>query len=337
MRRGGLLVALLGLGCASDKSYALVSVLSAGGAFDDVGQLLVEVNNGSYQDFLSYPRSRMSVYHFDETQPLTFSLSFRSSSHSGTLEVRVTTLDVNGATTGYGSGTAPVDANNVTKVPVTVTRGATPAPPRDGGVDLREAGPPCDPAAAATACGANKTCIVGCRSNGTSAGMCVPAGSTAPGAACNDDCVQGAECFKYDCEGGMVRACLRLCHDDLICGGGKCNLQIPCGATATSYLACSQPCDPVAPATDGCAPGLSCFLYKNEIPDCDCPTARRNDGDGAPCMTSDTCRAGFFCVEMGNTRTCRPLCRLAGPQCEAGRTCTKLVTPDYKIYGACLP
>jgi hypothetical protein len=338
--RWGVLVALLGLGCASDKNYALVSVLSSLGPFNDVAQLLVEVDNGSYQDFLTYPRTQMGTYRFDEVAPLTFSVSFRSSSHSGTLEIRVTTLDATGGTTGYGSGTAEIDGENVTYVSVRVVRGAEPAPPRDGGVDAptkQDVGPPCDPTNAASACGADKTCIVGCRSNGTSGGMCVMAGNKAPGAACNDDCVQGAECFKYSCTAGVVRACLRLCKDDSECGQGRCNLQIPCGSTVTPYRSCSQPCDPVGPATSGCAAGLSCFVFAGEIPDCDCPGGKRSDGDGVPCTNSDTCQAGFLCVSMAGAKSCRPLCRLAAPQCEAGRTCTKLIDPDYQTYGACLP
>jgi hypothetical protein len=267
-------------------------------------------------------------------------VSFRSSSHSGTLEVRVTTLDAAGTTTGYGSGTAEINGDNVTNVTVHVARGAVPAPPRDGGVDApsrQDLGPPCDPADAATACGTGKTCIVGCRANGTSAGMCVMAGNKPAGALCADDCVQGAECFSYSCQAGVVRACLRLCKADSECGQGRCNLKIPCGATETPYQACSQPCDPVGAATSGCAAGLNCFVYANEIPDCDCAGGKRSDGDGVPCTDSDTCRAGFLCVSTGGAKTCRPLCRLDAPSCDAGRTCTRLVDPSYQTYGACLP
>src|SRR5205814_5759341 len=91
-----------------------------------------------YQDFLSYPRTPMASYHFDETQPLTFSVSFRSSSHGGTLEIRVTTLDPAGTTTGFGRGMAEIDRNNVTNVTVPVMRGAAPLPPLDAGVEDRK-------------------------------------------------------------------------------------------------------------------------------------------------------------------------------------------------------
>jgi hypothetical protein len=337
--RGAVMAtALMGLGCASDKSFALVSVLSAAGQFTDVAQLQVAVVNGGYQDFLTYPAMRMGTYRFDETQPLTFSVGFRSTFHSGLLQVTVTTVDAAGTPTGHGTGMAEISAENVTAVTVRVTRGA---PAVDGGADAaRDAGaadlpPACDPAAAATACGAGKTCIAGCRANGTSAAMCVMAGNKAPGAACADDCVQGAECARYPCAGAEVRACLRLCTDDAECGEGRCNLPVPC-APPDSYRWCSQPCNPVGAATGGCAPGLRCFLYAGEIPDCNCP-GDRTGVDGTPCVDSDSCQAGFFCVRTGTDGTCRPLCRLDAPSCEGARTCMQLFNPNYQTYGACLP
>jgi hypothetical protein len=342
--RAGLLAALVAVaaGCSSDKSFALVSVLSTAGQFNDVSQLLVDVENGSYQDFLTYPKVPMATYRFDNIAPLTFSVSFRSS-HSGPLTVKVTTLDATGANTGYGTGTADIDRDNVTKVTVLVTRGA-PTPPRvDAGADgprdagKQDLGPPCDPTAAATACGSGKTCIVGCRRDGTTAGMCVLAGNKPPGAACNDDCEQGSECFTFSCESGpQVRSCLRLCSQDSQCGQGRCSTSVPCLDKPTPFKVCSQPCDPVG-GTSGCAPGLGCYLFEGEIPDCDCPSSKRTGSDGVACMDSTTCQTGLFCVSTGGTKTCRPLCRLAAPQCEAGRTCVKLVTPDYSTFGACLP
>jgi hypothetical protein len=328
----------MGLGCAADRSFALVSVLSAAGQFTDVAQLQVAVVNGGYQDFLTYPTMRGATYRFDETQPLTFSVSFRSTTHSGRLQVTVTTADAAGTATGHGTGTAEINAeNNVTAVTVVVTRGA---PPADGGADARDAGAPdlepgCDPAAAATACGAGKTCIAGCRASGTGVGMCVMAGDKPPGAACTDDCVQGAECSRYPCAGAEVRVCLRLCTTDAECGEGRCNLPVPC-APPDTYRWCSQPCNPVGAATSGCAPGLRCFLYQGEIPDCNCP-GNRTGVDGTPCADSDSCQPGLFCVDVAGVKTCRPLCRLDAPSCEGGRICTRLSMPDYQTYGACLP
>jgi hypothetical protein len=344
-RRGGALAAgLLAClaGCSSDTSYALVSVLSAGGAFNDVAQLVVDVDNGSYHDTLSYPKTvGGTTYRFDETAPLTFSVSYRASSHSGTLDVGVTTLDASGARTGFGTGTAAI-TSGVTKVSVTVTRGAEP-PAQDAGADgpndaKRDLGPSCDPGEPATACGGNQTCIVGCKADGGTAGMCVASGNKPPGALCNADCTLGSECFNFECGSGTpIRTCLRLCKNDGECAPGRCNTVIPCGTTPTSYRACSQACDPVGAAVAGCAAGLRCFMYTGEVTNCDCPGVKRTGVDGTPCDNSDTCRAGFFCITTAGTKTCRPLCRLDSPQCDPGLTCTKLVDPDFTIYGACLP
>jgi hypothetical protein len=334
--------ALLAGGCSADRSFALVSVLSAGGQFNDVAQLQVEVDNGSYHDVLTYPRAATSTtYRFDDMVPLTFSVSFRSSSHDGSLDVRVTTLNATGGVTGSGLGSAAIDRSHVTKVPVTVTRGALP-PKRDAGADalLFDAGPPCDPTMPASACGAGRTCVVACRPDDSNVGMCQMAGSKPPGALCNDDCEQGSECFAFSCGGAPVRSCLRLCSTDADCGGqGRCATPVPCGAKTTPYRTCTRPCDPVAPATSGCAAGLSCFLFGDEVPDCDCVSAQRTGDDGAACVDSDSCRPGLFCVSMGGAKACRPLCRLdAMPaQCPGGRVCAKLVDPPFTVYGACVP
>jgi hypothetical protein len=345
MRRRALEVVtavLLAGGCSADRSFALVSVLSTGGQFNDVAQLRVEVDNATYHDVLTYPRAASSTtYRFDDMVPLTFSVSYRSSSHQGNLDVRVTTLDATGSATGFGLGSAPIDRNQVTKVPVLVTRGALP-PKIDAGADavIFDGGAPCDPSRPATACGAGQTCVVACRPDDSNVGMCQVAGSKPPGALCSDDCQQGSECFAFTCGGAPVRSCLRLCSVDADCGGeGRCVTAVPCGAKTTIYRTCSRPCDPVAPASSGCAPGLSCFLFDSELTDCDCVGAQRTGDDGAPCNSSDSCRPGLFCVSMGGAKACRPLCRLDGTSapCAGGRVCAKLVDPAFTIYGACVP
>jgi hypothetical protein len=41
---------------------------------------------------------------------------------------------------------------------------------------------------------------------------------------------------------------------------------------------------------------------------------------------------------MSGAKVCRPICRLdTTGECAAGRSCKKLMNPDYKIWGACLP
>ena len=178
MKAGWLVLCVLPAlaGCSSDKSYALVSVLSSGGQFNNVAGLLVEVKNGVYVDSLTYkPRTAMGVVRFDETTALTFSVGFKTSSHMGPLEVTVTSINPAGAVTGYGTGTAPIAADKVTDVTVRVVRGASPPMGADGGVPAdagapADAGPPCDPVMPATCNGG--TCYLSCRPNQTPTGMC---------------------------------------------------------------------------------------------------------------------------------------------------------------------
>jgi hypothetical protein len=323
--------ALLGAGCAADKSYALVSVRSTSGQFNDVAQLLVTVQNGRFVDDLSYPKTldSMKLVRFDEVQPLTFSVGYRSSSHQGTLVVEVTPLNAAGATLGYGKGTAEIVAEKVTEVSVPVMRGASPPVRLDAGTDGREAGPgpdagpPCDPVAP-TSCNGG-TCFVACRVNQPAVGMCTMAGTKNAG---DLSCGTGKPSLK---------TCLRFCKDDGQCGSGRCSTPIPCNGKDTEFKACSQACNPVGEATQGCAAGLNCFVFAGEIPDCECSGSVHAGGDGVACATSQECKAGFLCVSMGGAKSCRPVCRLDAPTTCATGTCTKLVDPDYKIFGACLP
>jgi hypothetical protein len=341
--RGTLcLVAVLAAGCSSDRSYALVSVLSSAGTFDDVAQLRVEVRNGSYQDLLTYPRVASGTkYRFDETTPLTFSVSYLPSSHTGTLEVAVTTLDATGASTGHGSQSQPIAKGDVTKVSVRVMRGG--APP-GGPIDGRPPEPTtCEPMTAINnpACGPNQTCIVKCRANGSTFGACTSPGTQPPGAICSDDCELGSACFTFACDPGpAVRTCLRSCTTDADCGEGRCATAVPCSGQSTPYRTCTRPCDPLGPATSGCASGLRCFLFGNEVPDCDCVGTRRTGVDGTPCADSDTCAPGLYCVSMGGAKACRSLCRLDGSAtpCAGGRACARLMDPGgFTTYGACVP
>lgn len=87
----------------------------------------------------------------------------------------------------------------------------------------------------------------------------------------------------------------------------------------------------------GCAPGLVCLIFPGEVTDCDCRGAERAGPDGMACGDARDCAPGLLCVSQAGGRVCRPICRLDAPDCAAGRTCTKLQDPDYKIWGACLP
>jgi hypothetical protein len=337
-----LLPALAG-GCASDKSYALVSVLSSGGQFNDVAQLHVEARNAASLDMLDYkPRAGTAVVRFDETQPLTFSIGYHSSSHTGTLLVAVTPLDQAGKVLGYGEGTAVLVADQITNVTVRVTRGASPPARLDGGApdgEAPDAAPLCDPVTPTTCNGG--TCYLACRTNQPAVGMCTAGGSKQPGEACtgNEECSPGSQCFTFSCGSQpVVKTCLRFCNDDSVCGTGHCGTPVPCGGQSTSFKACSRTCDPVGTATQGCAAGLRCFVFAGESPDCDCAGDTHVKTEGTDCAVSDECLPGLLCVKMAAGKTCRPLCRLDTPgTCAEGQKCTLLVDPEYKTYGACLP
>jgi hypothetical protein len=343
MKKAGILVlcALPALaGCGSDKSYALVSVLSSGGQFNDVAGLLVDVRNGSYVDSLAY-RPKTTMVRFDETTALTFSVGFKSSSHMGTLEVAVTPINLAGTQIGYGVGTAQIVDDKVTDITVRVVRGAQRPGGTDGGAPGdaggADAGPPCDPVNPTTCNGG--TCYLSCRPNEPVGGMCTMAGAKKPGELCtkNEECLPGSQCFNFSCGATQIGTCLRFCKDDSVCGAGKCATPIPCNMQATTFKACSQPCDPVGEAQQGCATGLKCYVFQGELPDCDCAGNTHVKDVGATCVDSTECKPGLLCVNMGG-KTCRPVCRLdATPAtCPMGQTCTKLVDPDYKTFGACL-
>jgi hypothetical protein len=340
-----LVYLLLLAGCADDKSFALVKVTSTSGQFNDVDKLIVDVQNGPFQDTLTYPPPKGVMVRFDESQALTFSVSFRTS-HQGDLVVEVTPVNAGGMPIGYGKGTATINSGHTIEVDVKVTRGATRPPRPDGGVGdggvtdgrMPDVVSVCEPTMPGT-CGANKTCFVGCVGGTVPAGMCTMAGTKMPGDLCtrNEDCVAGTQCFTLGCGANPApKVCLKFCDADPQCGGGKCATSIPCGAQMTKYKICSQVCDPVG-ATSGCATGLACFLFAGELPDCDCVGPTRTGGDGTACTDSQQCKQGFLCVSMGGAKACRAVCRLNAPNtCTVG-TCTKLVDPDFSTFGACIP
>jgi hypothetical protein len=345
-KRAGVLLAVLGaVGCSADKEFALVSVLSAGGQFNDVAQLRVDVRNDPYTDSLAYPQMRMDqvMFRFDETAPLTFSIGYRTS-HHGSLVVGVTPLDKTGAPLGFGQGTAAIAGDQVTAVRVLVTRGTVPPVQPDAGAPGADGGPDgamsCDPNMPASCNGG--TCFLDCApQSGTFVPMCTMAGPAKQGELCtkNEDCEPGTQCLKFACANGTaVSTCLRFCNDNSQCASGSCSTPIPCGSAQTGYTACAQACDPVGEAKSGCANGLNCFVFEHETPDCDCIDAKRTKSDGMACSTNDECLPGLICVSMiGSAQACHPLCRLSAPgTCAAGTTCTQLVKPVYQTFGACL-
>jgi hypothetical protein len=290
---------------------------------------------------------------------VTFSVSFETA-RRGVLEVGVTPLSIGLQALAYGAGAQFIDPGHVARVTVVVVPGALPPAtldPRDGGAGDAGAGGAadggvgdgaspsavftCEPTSPST-CGAGRTCFVGCRGE-MATGLCTMGGTTPAGGACTDnkDCEPGSQCFEFPCAGAATkpRMCMRFCRQDGDCGADRrCFTNVPCGTAPTTHKVCSHSCDPTGEATTGCPAGLHCFIFRGELPDCDCRGRTRTGGDGEPCEDTSNCQPGYLCVSAGPTgRTCRPLCRLDTGVCPAGRACAKLSEPDYKTFGACLP
>jgi hypothetical protein len=327
-----ILCALTAAGCSGGKSYAVVTVRSAAGDILNVRQFMVQVfNDPGRRDMLYYPPVPRPIslppYRLSETDSVDFSVGF-SSNYLGVLRVGVAPADGEG-TLGYGEAEARINPGQVIRMEVLVTRDVLPPPaPDDAG-----AGPACEPTSS-TACGSGLTCFVKCDTSMMARGACTAAGSGQPGRACtgNPDCAPGSQCFDYAC--GSL--CKKFCKVDADCGEGRCNTVVPCGTRLTTHRVCSQPCDPRGDGRTGCPGELRCFLFDGEIANCDCRGADR--GDGESCQSVRDCQPGLLCVEMeGAVRACRPLCKLGEGGCAADRTCTQLVMPDYKSWGACLP
>lgn len=344
MRRARLLLVLgalvaSGTGCSEDKSFARVSVLSTGAPIPEVARLRVYVTNDPHEDELLYPEKAGAAFTLDPHTAVSFSVSFRTS-YSGSVTIEVEALDSAQRVLGYGKDTQPLRLRQIVDATVSVVAGARRRVPGDGGVV--DGGPvlACEPSAPATTCGANQTCVLSCGTNGSAAGLCIQAGTKQPGEVCtnNQECEIGSQCFEFACSnaGQPIRTCLRFCSEDALCGtDSRCNTTVPCGSFATAFRICSRPCDPVGNATVGCATGLQCFIFSGETTGCECASPSRIGRAGSPCNANDDCLPGLMCVAQGESKTCRPICRLDSPHCASG-TCTRLVNPDYRVFGACL-
>ncbi len=325
----GLLVVAGAAGCSGSKSYALVTVRASTGEFANVAQFVVFLSNGpTRKDMLYYPRAPGGPFRVTVSDTVDFSVSFPSS-YLGDLTVGVSPRTAENVSMGYGETTRNIDPGETIQMDVVVEKDALPPEPvTDGG-----APPSCEPVGAMS-CAPGNTCYVRCVGT-TPNGTCTAAGQGQPGRACTSsvECAPGSQCFEFSC--GKI--CMKFCKNDGECGEGRCTFDVPCGGKASGHKACTVPCDPRGDGTMGCGSGLRCYLFDNEVPSCDCQQGA-GKADGEPCSSVRDCQPGHVCVEMENAaRVCRPLCRLSDPVCAPGRTCARLVKPDYKSWGACLP
>ena len=329
-------------GCMEDKTFAHVTVRAAEGEYEAVRQFVVYVSSNTRREILYYPTRSVTTYSFSQTETIDFSISF-SESLVGTLRVGVEPRNPEGEALGYGEAVKMIDPGHVFAVDVTVVRDALPPVSPDAGArpdaPTPDAAPLCQPTAPASTCAATQTCEVACFGN-TPTTRCVSAGMGKPGDACvtSADCERGSQCLQYPCGMPAARVCMKFCSTDADCGGSRCFAEIPCGAANTGFKICSVTCDPRGPATSGCAAGLSCLVFPNEVTACDCAGPRRVGMDGSGCVDAEDCAPGLICVVTdAEPAVCRPICKLADNDCAAGRTCTRLVTPAYETWGACLP
>lgn len=341
-------------GCSSDKSFAVVTVRTTEAELNNVAQFEVFVSNGAtLSQPLFYPPvpdtdpTNPTKYRLTTTETVDFSVSFNDS-YTGVLKVGVEPRDAVGTPLAYGEATKMIDPGHRFDIDVPVTIGARAPASREGappdapplvdgaGADGGPIPLACDPTNPAGTCATGETCTVNCLS-AAPVGRCAVAGAGVEGTACqaNDECAPGTQCFRYACGG----VCHKFCKTDADCPtGGTCTRTVSCGTLNTGHKFCAMPCDPRGAATGGCNGGLRCLLFAMESTICDCPDAARAATDGQPCEDTSKCAPGLICVQMGTpTPLCRPICKLSDHDCEAGRTCTELLSPKYVTWGACVP
>lgn len=340
----GLLGLLAFAGCADGKSYVLLTMRldEASMPINDFATVEVTVSAGMLSDTLMYPARPGPTLNLTAARNVTLSVSF-SDSISGEAMLSVRLLNLAGAAVGFGTTGVTISSGRVAYATVNLSRmqvmpGDGGAP--DGGDGDSQANFACTPATA-SGCQAGFTCGVSCLVSGDPAAVCIQAGNKQPGETCtgSGECAPGSQCFRDLCG---VRVCRRYCNTDSECPtGGSCFTQVECSMPPrpTGVRICSQPCDPRGQAKTGCAEGLRCFIFPGEVTDCDCPRpAAEVKGDGEPCTDAKSCQSGLLCVTMGGSPVCRPVCRLDDPgTCGADRTCQMLTTPNYSVFGACVP
>jgi hypothetical protein len=327
-------------GCSSDRSYAHVTVRTMSGELTDVAQLIVYVNNdGTNCDTLYYPKAPAArapdgPFRLAPDQPLDFSVSFKTF-YQGSLRIGVDARNVNMDPIAYGEVTKPIDPGHVVKMDIALVIHAL-SPPIVNKC-LGSNALVCT-ATDVASCGAGQSCHVTCAED-RGVSLCRAAGSRKAGERCSQgagECEPGTQCFEYPCGSPRTAVCLKFCKEDGECGGGAC-AKVECRGKQTEFGTCSLGCDPRPSATDGCPAGLGCFIFAGEKARCDCEDASRQGENGAVCKDARDCKRGFLCVASMNAKQCRPVCRLDDGLCPSGGTCTKLMDPDYKVWGACLP
>jgi len=148
--------------------------------------------------------------------------------------------------------------------------------------------------------------------------MCLPAGTGAEGATCENStmCQEGFICVDSECrpvcctEGGegcpVGQACLTTLVD-------------PDTGDPTGVGACSAPDGCVLLTQTGCPDGEGCYPAGGDG-STSCVEPAMNGMQGATCGFSNDCAPGFICLGDG---TCAQVCQLPSgdPMCPDGLTC----------------
>jgi hypothetical protein len=332
--------------CTQGKSYIVVTLEAQDQAIAGVARVRLALSSGGLTDELTYAAKPGPTLEIAPTVPTTLSVSF-SETIAGTAMLTATPLDANGTALGYGENTSvQIASGTVAYATVLVRKGGAPpsrsnAGATDGAAVLFDAGGDaglmmCTPAST-TECGANSTCGQACMgTNPTS--KCIAAGTKQPGEACSSatDCVAGTQCFAENCG---PKVCKKFCKSDMDCSdGGSCFSETTCSGVRTGIRTCSHSCDPTASATKGCAVGLRCILFSQEVTNCECVSPKQFGADNAPCETTENCSPGTFCVRTGASSSCRTICKLAEANtCGANRECVAVGASKANVYGACFP
>ncbi|MDX2021611.1 MAG: hypothetical protein SF187_15310 [Deltaproteobacteria bacterium] len=338
------LLALLGA-CTQGRSYIVVALRAFSDPIPGVAQVRLQLTASGMTDDLTYGSKPGPMLELTQLTDTTLSVSF-SDAFVGKAMLSATALDVSGNVLGYGENpNVQIAAGRIAYATVLVTKGAKPPVQNDGGVSD---GGSSDAGADASlmmctvgdvnACGANGTCGLSCLGDKPTS-KCVAAGTKQPGELCTGpgECAPGSQCAQENCG---PKVCQKLCRTNADCANGAtCFREQVCGNNVPSGVrTCSQPCDPRGEAKAGCAEGLRCIVFSQEVADCACVVSTQFGGEGATCQTTGDCQPGTFCVMTGGALACRPICKLTEPAtCGPGRTCEKLTNPVYNTYGACLP
>jgi hypothetical protein len=196
---------------------------------------------------------------------------------------------------------------------------------------------PCKLASPQCGCGAGQECTLL-----SDMPACQPAGTTGEGQLCmgQGSCAPGLLCVGSGANG----VCNLFCDTDADCAGqgGICAITLSNGTANGSIpnaTLCSSKCNPAT--NSGCAQGTGCQPGQEPtgqmrfLTYCD---ATGQGGRHATCASSSDCKAGYGCLNNGNSNVCVQWCDMSDFSACGGAGCQALQTPilvDGVTYGVC--